>query len=123
MNYRLRRAERQGLEPVNGLIARAKSGWGYPEDYLRVALPLLRVDEDYLFANLCFEIERDATLCGFVAVTEVEGEKYLDHLWIDPVAQNQGAGRFALFRRSFDRTSHGLVEDSCRSVGEPGETT
>jgi transcriptional regulator len=57
---------------------------------------MLEVDENYLDRNLAFEILSDErSLLGFFAMTEKEGDRYLDHLWIDPAHIHSGVGRSA----------------------------
>jgi hypothetical protein len=48
-------AREPSLVDINGLIARSKAYWDWPEGYLARAPPLHRVSPAYLRDNYCFE--------------------------------------------------------------------
>lgn len=90
------RAEAKSIPSINRVIRASKSVWSYSSDYLNAALPLLEVDLDYLTENLAFEIlEHNGDTIGFFSIVEKDGDKYLDHLWIEPSRLRKGAGRMA----------------------------
>lgn len=91
----IQRAAESSLEQINEVISRSKKHWNYPEEYLKHALPLLKVDRQYLSANPCFEIVLENRIVGFFALTEKGKEKHLDHLWIAPDKIGMGLGRLA----------------------------
>jgi GNAT superfamily N-acetyltransferase len=90
------RASDESISFINGLIERSKSYWNYPKDYLRAALPLLFVDSTYLSNSFSFEIRNKGVIVGFFAISDKNGEKYLDHLWIEPSLIRKGLGRKAV---------------------------
>jgi transcriptional regulator len=90
------RAETKSIPNINQIIRSSKAIWNYPSEYLNAALPLLEIDENYLTENLAFEIlENNDKTIGFFAIAEKEGDKYLDHLWIEPSRLRKGIGRMA----------------------------
>lgn len=82
------------LATINALIEAAKRSWPYDESYLHAAMPLLRVDRQYLQSNPCFEAHDEAGLVGFAAIEfAFDSVALLDHLWVAPRAQGRGIGR------------------------------
>lgn len=90
------RARTSSIATINAVICASKSVWDYSADYLREALPLLQIDETYLTENITFEIlDKDDQTIGFFAITEKDGDRYIDHLWIKPSHLRVGTGRMA----------------------------
>ena len=89
------KASKEHLQIVNDIIVAAKSHWEYPASYLKAALELLKIDENYILENPSFEILLDNRIVGFISVTEKDGDKYLDNLWIHPKVHGTGLGRLA----------------------------
>ena len=100
-------AQVQSLAEINALIERSKRHWPWPERYLELALPLHRLDADYLIENDCFEVcTKGAILIAFLAVIVARDHVLLDQLWIDPPYIGTGVGRDAcnfLFERARQR--------------------
>ncbi len=87
-------ADPKNLEAINDLIAASKRTWDYPPAYLAAAIPLLRVDADYLVLNSCFEARSAQGLVGFAAMEwQTPMGALLDHLWVAPAARRRGVGR------------------------------
>lgn len=90
------RAQTHFIANINALIRRSKSIWNYSPKYLEAALPLLTINEEYLSENLAFQVHNDVDeLIAFFAISEKDGDRYLDHLWVEPTQLGQGIGRLA----------------------------
>ncbi len=90
------RAREENLASINALIARSKSHWDWPEDYLREALPVLRLTPDTLRGKHCFEVlAAHGELVAFVSVKESPEKVLLDDLWVVPEVIGHGVGRQA----------------------------
>jgi GNAT superfamily N-acetyltransferase len=89
-------AREQSLANINGLIARSKAHWNWPEGYLEKALPLHRVSPTYLRSNPCFEVldGRDQ-LIAFFSIVVSDARVVLDNLWVTPELIGNGIGRQA----------------------------
>lgn len=84
------------LADINTLIARSKSYWSWPTDYLEKALPRLVITPDYLGRQHGFEVLDVAGKCvAFCALREDDNRIVLDHLWVTPDRIREGIGRFA----------------------------
>jgi ribosomal protein S18 acetylase RimI-like enzyme len=106
-------ARLEALAQINSLIARSKSYWPYPSDYLALALPLLEITEVYVAKNECFEIHRGEELAAFASLAvQRDGTLLeLDYLWVEPRFIGRGAGTFAcrhLLARACERGWHEL---------------
>lgn len=84
----------ESLAEINALIQRSKRHWPWPEGYLELALPLHRLDANYLIENDCFEVRsKDGHLIAFLAVIVTLEYVLLDQLWVDPPHIRTGVGR------------------------------
>lgn len=94
VHVRFIRARPSRLQEINDLIARSKSHWPWPAEYLQAALPLHALSLDYLEKNLCVQVldERDG-LVAFGSLAEELPVLLLDNLWVDPVLIGRGVGR------------------------------
>jgi GNAT superfamily N-acetyltransferase len=101
------RAREQSLADINGLIARSKAHWSWPEGYLERALPLQRVDLAYLRDNLSFEVlDADHRLIAFFSLVVSGARVALDNFWVAPEWIGTGIGRRAceyVFRTARER--------------------
>ena len=93
---RIIRAREESLARINDLIARSKSYWGWPAEYLEKALRLHKIEPSYLRSNQCFEL-LDVTdeLAAFLAVAISDAKVVLDNLWVRPDLIGKGVGRQA----------------------------
>lgn len=65
------------LDEIDVLTEAAKRTWNYDPAYLTAALPLLRVDAEYLRLHTCFEARAGDRLIGFAAVEfDAEGARF-----------------------------------------------
>jgi GNAT superfamily N-acetyltransferase len=86
----------RSLANINGLIARSKAHWDWPEGYLEKALPLHTITPEYLRSNHCFEVlDADDKLIAFSSVVVSDARIVLDNLWVTPELIGQGIGRQA----------------------------
>ena len=117
LEVRIIPAHEESLACINDLIVLSKSYWNWPEDYLRKALPLHKINPSYLRINCCFEIpDEDDELVAFVAVATSDTKVVLDNLWVRPDLIGKGIGRRAcehVFRlaREHDWTELWVVPD------------
>ncbi len=103
-------AASRNVQQMNAVIEAAKRSWNYDAGYLEAAIPLLRIDEEYLSHRACFEAHLDRRIVGFAAV-EKRGPvlAVLEHLWVLPSVQRRGIGR-ALFANC----SAAVRQEGCR---------
>jgi len=95
-DLRILPARKACLPDINAMIARSKSYWSWPADYLEQALQRLAVTPDYLKRHPAFEVLDAAGECvAFYALTETDTRIVLDHLWVTPERIGEGIGRFA----------------------------
>jgi hypothetical protein len=79
---RIIHAREESLADINGLIARSKAHWSWPERYLDKALPLHRISPAYVGRNYCFEVlEARDKLIAFFSVVGSDTTVLLDNLW------------------------------------------
>lgn len=69
---RIIHAREESLADINGLIARSKSHWSWPEGYLDKALPLHSISPAYVRRNHCFEVldTRDKLVAFFAVAVD-----------------------------------------------------
>lgn len=88
----IRRANPNEAYELSDLAGRSKSYWPYDEDYLRLCRSVTHVTkEDIKKWPFIVAVERNQ-IQGFAAVCEVNEERMLDHLWIDPECIGKGLG-------------------------------
>lgn len=92
----IRQTQSNEIPVINQLIAASKSYWPYPESYLQAALPLLRIDENWLKTNLAFTLLDNDNVIGFLGLETEKDHWHLEHLWITPNTIKQGYGRQAI---------------------------
>jgi GNAT superfamily N-acetyltransferase len=96
IEIRIIRAREESLDDINGLIARSKAYWNWPEGYLDQALPLHRVSPAYVRSNQCFEVlDVHDRLVAFISVVVSDARVVLDNLWVMPELIGNGIGRQA----------------------------
>jgi GNAT superfamily N-acetyltransferase len=79
--------------PELTVIARAaKRHWGYPEEWLAVWEPVLRITPEYVGRNTVLVAERDGGVVAFVGLVDAGTHWELDHLWVLPEHQGHGLG-------------------------------
>src|SRR5437879_51284 len=104
------RAASRNVEQINAVIEAAKRSWNYDQGYLEAAIPLLRIDEEYLGRCACFEARLDRRIVGFGAVEKRDAVvAVLEHLWVLPSVQRRGIGRTL-----FVKCSEAARQEGCR---------
>jgi len=104
------RAASRNVEQINAVIEAAKRSWNYDQGYLEAAIPLLRIDEEYLGRCACFEARLDRRIVGFGAVEKRDAVvAVLEHLWVLPSVQRRGIGRTL-----FEKCSEAARQEGCR---------
>jgi len=103
-------AASRNVAQINAVIEAAKRSWNYGQGYLEAAIPLLRIDEEYLGRCACFEALLDRRIVGFGAVEKRDAVvAVLEHLWVLPSVQ-----RFGIGRTLFEKCSEAARQDGCR---------
>jgi GNAT superfamily N-acetyltransferase len=94
IGLRIVAAREESLARINVLIARSKSYWDWPTEYLEKALPMHRLDTAYLRSNYCFEsLNVDGELAAFASIAVASVRITLDNLWVRRDLIGQGIGR------------------------------
>lgn len=93
MQFLIREARPDESEALTRLARAAKASHGYPPAWLRQWEPDLAIPADYIRTHRVYVAERLGVVTGVVALEERPVGWALEHLWVDPAAQNQGAGR------------------------------
>ena len=105
MPFEIRAAEPSDAAALSVLAYRAKSHWGYPDEWLRLWGTDLTITSEYLAAHRGFVAVAAGAPVG-VCVLESEGSAAtLEHLWIAPESQRVGVGR-ALVIRALETAAH-----------------
>jgi N-acetylglutamate synthase-like GNAT family acetyltransferase len=100
--FQIRIAEIHEANSLSELASRSKSYWPYDEEYLQQCRSVTHVTADDIQKWPFIVAIKQGNLCGFSAVCEIEGEKMLDHLWVDPPYIGSGLGR-TLFGEAVNR--------------------
>jgi predicted N-acetyltransferase YhbS len=105
-------AASRNVGQINAVIEAAKRSWSYDEGYLEAAIPLLRIDEEYLGHRACFEAHLDRGIVGFAAVEKRDPVlAVLEHLWVLPSVQRRGIG-ITLFAKCAEAAR----QEGCRTM-------
>ena len=73
------------------LSRRAKSGLGYPPEWLKAWESQLTFEPQYIESEVVFVAEKAGKVLGVIALVKSPVPE-IDHLWVDPSAQAQGVG-------------------------------
>lgn len=80
----------------------AKSYWGYPAQWIELWHNQLTITPSFIEGNEVWAAEVDGSLLGFYALCGELPCLKLEHLWVMPVAMQQGIGG-ALYRHALER--------------------
>lgn len=83
------------IHRINKIISESKSVWGYDEEYLKAAIPLIQIDSNWISKNKAYSIYDDE-LVGFLGIEVSESSWHLEHLWITPSKMRSGLGKYAV---------------------------
>jgi N-acetylglutamate synthase-like GNAT family acetyltransferase len=89
----IRRATSADAEALSALALRSKAHWGYDADFMARVAPLLQLDPNTIERQQVYLLERAGTIVGHYRLSEIDGERFLDDLWIDPPFIGGGDGR------------------------------
>lgn len=99
--FEIRFANPSEADELSELASRSKSYWPYGNDYLDLCRAATHVtDRDVKDWPFIVSIQ-DGKICGFAAVSLVQGVQMLDHMWIEPGYIGKGLGRL-LFERAVE---------------------
>ncbi|MEI6106555.1 MAG: GNAT family N-acetyltransferase [Opitutae bacterium] len=90
---RFRRAEVQDAALLTEIALAGKRHWGYPDDWMAQWRFDLTVAPAYLHHELVVVAELEGAVVGFAGLSELEGSRYLEHLWLRPGMIGRGFGR------------------------------
>lgn len=93
---RFRRAEAQDAPLLTEIALAAKRHWGYPDEWMAEWRPDLTVSPGYILSQPVVVAETERGVVGFAGLSTLEGQRYLEHLWLKPEYIGRGFGR-ALF--------------------------
>ncbi len=83
------------IPAVNELIRSSKSYWPQDPEYLKEALKLVAIDQDWLRTKNGYALY-EKELVGFLGIEEKEDFWYLEHLWITPGKIGSSFGKQAI---------------------------
>jgi predicted N-acetyltransferase YhbS len=127
LNFHFRSAKPDEAKTLSELSARSKAHWPYDNEYLALAKSITHVYPEDI-ENWPHIVATDGeTIFGFTAICEVQGEKMLDHLWIEPAHMRKGIGCSLFYKaieeakklswRSFTITSDPFAEPFYLKMG------
>ena len=76
----------------------AKRHWNYPEEWIVMWQPTLRVTADYIQKNVVYLWQSDDLPAGFIALSIDAESAEIDHLWVMPTHMGRGIGKSLLTR-------------------------
>jgi GNAT superfamily N-acetyltransferase len=91
-----RRARPAEAAVLTQIALAAKQSWGYPEEWMAQWRPDLTIAPGYIGGSPVWVAEWAGTVAGFLGLVQLEGDWFLEHLWVRPDYQGRGLGR-ALF--------------------------
>lgn len=91
-----RRAEAQDAALLTEIALAAKQHWGYPDEWMAEWRHDLAVTPGYIRSQPVQVAELEGEVVGFAGLSMLEGNRYLEHLWLRPKHIGRGFGR-ALF--------------------------
>lgn len=104
----IRRAKPEDAASVSQLAWRAKSGWGYPAEWLDLWRQSLTMTSEYLRAHESLVGVQGGHVVGVCILESHGGKGFLQHVWIGPEHQGQGIGR-ALVERALNMAARAGV--------------
>ncbi|MDX1512405.1 MAG: GNAT family N-acetyltransferase [Gammaproteobacteria bacterium] len=104
---RFRTPRHAEAETLTGIALASKRLWNYPEEWIALWEPSLRVTPEQLDAWHFEVAEAGEALVGYFAVSRDGALAELEHLWVKPGYEGRGYGRLIL-RRALAR---------CRELG------
>ncbi|MBX3033568.1 MAG: GNAT family N-acetyltransferase [Bdellovibrionaceae bacterium] len=104
MNIEVRYAKESEATELSDLASRSKAYWPYDQSYLDLCRSVTHVTPEDIGKWPFLVSELQDEICGFAAISIVQGVNMLDHLWIEPKFIGKGVGRL-LFNRSVEEAA------------------
>jgi GNAT superfamily N-acetyltransferase len=117
VNISIRKADPANAGELTDIAFAAKRDWDYPESWIQLWADELEVDADYVASNRVFTASDGKQILGWCAVTEENGELWLDYCWVLPAAAGRGIGR-ALVTRAYDVAAE-LQSPALKVIADP----
>lgn len=105
MRIAFRTARPEDADRLTALARASKASWGYPDAWRAEWAPGLALTRDYIEREVVWVAEEGSEVIGFYALVARGRDRLLDHFWVDPERQGQGAGR-AMFEHALERVRH-----------------
>lgn len=93
MALEVRRAKSEEAPALTRIAFAAKRHWGYPETWIEQWSGELTIEAEYVAKHLCFVAVEGGVLLGMVSIRIKQGDYWLDHMWVVPLAMGRGIGR------------------------------
>lgn len=91
--FEIRLAKVSEADYLTSLADRSKSYWPYDAEYLKLCRAVTKVTVQDIEQWPVLVAVKNENILGFAALSEINGEKMLDHLWIEPAYIGRGVGR------------------------------
>ena len=89
----VRRARADEAAFLSALAMRSKAHWGYSDEFLEIARPVLTFSEGDITANPVYVLESSQGVIGMYRLLHALPQGTLEDLWLDPIAIGSGLGR------------------------------
>ncbi|GAA6153083.1 GNAT family N-acetyltransferase [Pseudoteredinibacter isoporae] len=84
----------QDLHDMNRIIVAAKRHWNYPEEWIQLWLPDLKVDESILQERRFWVAKHGGAIIALASCASLGADHYeLEDCWVDPACMGLGAGK------------------------------
>ncbi len=94
MTFIIRRATPEDSVPLTTLTVASKAYWGYDDDFMRKAIPYMKVTADEIARHHVYVLEMNARIVGYYQLEARTPEMmWLESLFIAPEAIGHGCGR------------------------------
>ncbi len=105
-----RRAVAQDAPLLTEIAIAAKRHWGYPDEWMAQWRPDLTLAPTYLRSELVVVAELAGEVVGFAGLSELEGSRFLEHLWLRPSHIGRGFGRTLFLEIARQAQAAGIPE-------------
>jgi GNAT superfamily N-acetyltransferase len=93
MATKIRPARVEEADMLTDLVLRSKAYWGYDQDFMEAAVPVLAITPEFLRDNHSFVLEVDGKRVGLSSLVHQGETVILDNLFIAPEYIGQGYGQ------------------------------
>jgi predicted N-acetyltransferase YhbS len=95
----IRNARPEEAVNLTALATRSKAYWGYDAAFMERVHDALAQTPEKLAGAFAFVAEDDGGVAGFYAFRDIDGQLFLDDMWVDPPRIGSGVGT-ALWRHA-----------------------